>query len=82
MGDALTQKMFATDELNSKMVRNLGEKPKYYLKNSHEPIIDRETFDKAQTLNELNTASVPIRQNSQLNGKIICADAVQLLNSE
>ena len=73
IGDALTQKMFATDELNSKMVRNLGEKPKYYLKNSHEPIIDRETFDKAQILNELNTASVPVRQNSQLNGKIICS---------
>ncbi len=72
IGDALTQKMFATDSLNSKMVRNLGEKPKYYLKNSHEPIIDRETYDKAQRLNQINASPVFEREHNPLNGVIFC----------
>jgi site-specific DNA recombinase len=72
IGDALTQKKYTTDAIPSKNVRNHGEKPRYYLKNSHEPIIDRVTYDKAQRLNNLNVSPVCVGEHNPLNRKIYC----------
>ena len=48
-GELLLQKTFIADHLSKKKVKNTGQLPKYHVKNSHEPIIDRKTFDAVQT---------------------------------
>ena len=50
IGDALLQKYCMTETLPFKKHINRGEQPKYYIHGSHEPIIDAETFRKAQEL--------------------------------
>ena len=50
IGDALLQKYCMTETLPFKKHINRGEQPKYYVRGSHEPIIDKETFRKAQQL--------------------------------
>ena len=48
IGDVLLQKSFIEDPLTGKSKKNEGERPRYYIENNHVPIIDRETFKKAQ----------------------------------
>lgn len=47
-GDALIQKRFTVDFLTKKMKKNEGEVPQYYVRDHHEAIIDRRTFDLVQ----------------------------------
>lgn len=47
-GDMLLQKTFNPDYMSKKSVENRGELPQYYVENSHEPIIDKETFRQVQ----------------------------------
>lgn len=48
MGDLLLQKTFVSDHLMKKRMENKGQFPKYYVKDNHPAIIDRETFLKVQ----------------------------------
>ena len=50
MGDMLQQKTVSTDYLNHTRVKNKNHAPTYYTENSHEPIIDKETFELAQRM--------------------------------
>lgn len=43
-GDMLLQKTYRPDFISKKGRVNHGEVPQYYVENSHEPIIDKETF--------------------------------------
>lgn len=45
VGDTLMQKTFHEDNLPYTPRKNNGELDKYYVYNTHDPIIDRETFD-------------------------------------
>lgn len=65
VGDICGQKFFITSPLTHKQKRNRGQKPKYYSKNHHEAIIDRETWDKAQEI--YNKRSLKIK-----DGKMYC----------
>ena len=47
VGDVLLQKTFTTDCISKKVVKNNGERPMYLISNHHEPIIDRDTFNRA-----------------------------------
>lgn len=47
-GDLLLQKTYKSDHINKKKMINHGELPMYYVENSHEAIIDQETFTKVQ----------------------------------
>lgn len=47
-GDLILQKKYVTDELPRRKVKNNGELQRYYVQNDHEPIIDRDTFDRVQ----------------------------------
>lgn len=49
-GDALLQKKYTTDSLPGKQVYNHGEKAMYFVRQSNEPIISQEMFDKAREL--------------------------------
>ena len=48
IGDSLFQKKYITDPLSHKSVRNRGERDQYYIHDTHEGIISRETFQKVQ----------------------------------
>ena len=47
-GDLILQKTFIKDHISKKHCINKGELPKYYVEKSHEPIIDKDTFLRAQ----------------------------------
>ena len=47
-GNLLFQKEYITDPIDGKRKKNHGELPQYFVANTHEPIIDRETFDYVQ----------------------------------
>lgn len=48
IGDMLLQKTYCTDFRTKKCKDNHGEVRQYYVTNSHEPIIDKDTFEKVQ----------------------------------
>ena len=48
VGDVLMQKTYTTDCISKKVRKNNGELPKYLVKNNHEAIIDRITFNRVQ----------------------------------
>lgn len=48
VGDALLQKTFRVDCISKKVRKNNGERPMYLVTNHHEPIIDRDTYNRVQ----------------------------------
>ena len=48
IGDAILQKRYVNNHIEKKLMDNHGELPKYYAAETHEAIIDKATFDKAQ----------------------------------
>ena len=53
-GDLLLQKTVTPDFLTHKRVKNDGLAHKYHIKDNHEPIVDRETWEKAQSIRKIN----------------------------
>lgn len=49
-GDLLLQKTFRENHLTKRKMENQGQLPQYYVKDAHEPIIDREMFQQVQEL--------------------------------
>ena len=47
-GDLLLQKYYHSDHINKKTIKNRGERPMYYVKNNHEPIISKAVFEQVQ----------------------------------
>jgi len=56
IGDTCLQKGFIADHLSKQWKPNSGELPKYYVEDSHEAIINRETFNAAQVEMERRAA--------------------------
>lgn len=50
IGDALLQKRYVNNHIDKRIVKNNGELPMYYAKGTHEAIIDKDTFEKAQEI--------------------------------
>lgn len=48
VGDAVLQKTYTVDCLTHQRAKNNGQKPKYLVQNCHEPIIDRELWERVQ----------------------------------
>lgn len=75
-GDLLQKKTFTPDYLTHKKKYNNGEEEKPYIRDHHEPIIDREMWDEAQYILDQNRPSAEVRaQHSNrypLSGKIKC----------
>lgn len=49
-GDMIWQKSFAADTIPFQQVKNRGQKPRYFVENSHPPIISKEDFQRVQEL--------------------------------
>jgi len=65
VGDIMGQKFYVEDPLTHRMVKNRGQKPKYYKKDNHPAIIDRDTWEKAQEI--YNKRSIVLK-----NGEAYC----------
>ena len=74
-GDALLQKSFTSDTLPFRKIRNIGQKPMYYVENSNPAIIDKNEYDAAQKLLSSRHRDKEIRKGKYiLSGKIRCPD--------
>lgn len=47
-GDAIINKTYITDCISKKARKNNGERPMFYVENCHDPIVEREIFDRVQ----------------------------------
>lgn len=75
IGDTLLQKRFTTDTLPFCAVRNRGEKEQFYVKNTHEPIVEKSVFENAQKLlAEREKPSGFAKEKSPFSRKIICGN--------
>ena len=73
VGDSLLQKKYSTESFPPQKKRNTGEKPQYYVENTHPAIIDRETFEMAQLLYKSKRPSITGRAKHQYDfTKAIC----------
>ena len=73
-GDMLLQKTFLENGMKK---TNRGEKDCYYVENSHEPIVDRELWEKVQTIMDARTNKKLQGQVTKLypfTGMIICGE--------
>ena len=72
IGDAVLQKTY-TISVKSQSLVNRGQYQKYYLKNSHAAIIDRDMYKKVQSSFERNAPKASgVRHSNPLNRKIYC----------
>jgi DNA invertase Pin-like site-specific DNA recombinase len=87
MGNMLQQKTVSIDYLNHTRVKNKNHAPTYYIENSHEAIIDRETFllaqrirkDRAKTKVGKNKNLSKYNQKYPLSSMIICSQCGRTL---
>lgn len=74
-GNALLQKKYVKDHLTKTLVWNRGILPKYYSENTHPPIVDMATFQKAQEVmnkNRERNAGKKEVGNYPFTSKIVC----------
>ena len=73
-GDMRLQKCFRLDHITKRTVKNEGQLPQFYVENSHEPIIDKETFDAVQERLKQNSYAKPKGPHKiyPFSGKILC----------
>ena len=76
-GNLTLQKTFREDHISKRVLINHGELPKYYAEETHEAIIDQETFDKVQSEIARRAASrkkLPEHRSVYpFTGKLTCA---------
>ncbi|WP_282432955.1 recombinase family protein [Desulfosporosinus sp. Sb-LF] len=82
-GDALLQKTYTVDFLSKKRVVNNGEVPRYYVEESHPPIIDKEIWEAVQLEKERRRAFAEKHQIQKIDyasgdhpfaGRVICGN--------
>jgi DNA invertase Pin-like site-specific DNA recombinase len=77
-GNALLQKTYISDYLTKRKIVNHGELPQYFVTQTHEAIIDQDTFDLVQKMlidsSERNLPTKPGNARYPLTGKIICGN--------
>ncbi len=72
IGDSVYQKTFTTTNLPFKKLKNNGQLNKYHIQNTHEAIISKELFEKAQALIESRKHN-NITSEYAFKSRIICA---------
>jgi len=82
-GDALLQKTFTTDFLTKKMKPNEGEVPQFYVKDSHDGIIDAEMFDYVQAeFARRRALGRSYNCKSCFSAKLVCGDCGSFFGSK
>lgn len=80
MGDTLCQKRYTSDTLPFTVHRNHGERDRYYITNSHPPIISREVFEKAKVVmaRRAERETQPV-QTYPLSKRMVCGNCGRTL---
>lgn len=82
-GSAILQKTFVEDFLTHSTKVNNGEVPKYYVKDSHPPIVPKEEWDMAQLeLQRRTKLRYSYSSKNCFSSKLICADCGRLYGSK
>lgn len=72
-GDMILQKTFVDDPIAKHNRKNTGERPQFYVENSHEAILDRETYEKVLAEYADRKAKGPrYRGKYAFSGRIVC----------
>lgn len=77
IGDTMCQKTFTPYELPFKNRKNRGETDRYYISNSHEAVLDKDTFYAVQEMIEENhkkDAEKSATRKYKFTGKLFCCD--------
>ena len=75
IGDMLLQKNYSDDTMPYRVHKNCGELPKYYVKHSHEPIIEKIQFEIAGIIMKERAANINTKTNIfPLSKRIICKE--------
>ena len=73
VGDTLLQKNFTTDTLPFRQISNRGEKPQYYISDTHQPIVERSLFEEVRSLMKSRKPSIDFTpQRGMFSRKIKC----------
>ncbi len=75
MGDSMSQKYWIVDHLTKRKKKNEGELPKYHIEGHHFPIVDKDTFMRANAVMNRFTEEAskrPPKKKSAFTGKILC----------
>ncbi len=78
IGDALFQKKYTTETLPFRQKVNHGEKPQYYVENYNDPIVDKDTYQKAQEMLAQKQREQREPITYPLSGKMRCPDCGKL----
>ena len=82
-GEAILQKTYTVDYLSKKVRKNRGEMKQYIVRNSHEPIIDPETFERVQEMIALRKPyAARLRDDYPFSAKLICGDCGSFYGSK
>lgn len=77
-GNALLQKTYISDYLTKTKKHNRGNLPTFYVEQTHEAIIDMDTFKEAQELlaraADRNNTRKPVNARYPFTGKIVCGN--------
>ncbi len=78
-GDVILQKTFVVDPISKKTKVNNGELPKYHIKNNHEAIVTRETWNQVQAemmrrSNKQKTTETAVSGRGKYNGKLALSE--------
>ena len=72
-GDITLQSTFNENFITKKMVRNIGQKRKWRIEEAHEPIIDKETFNKVQSIiKERAVGSITREEANPFQQMVVC----------
>ena len=77
-GDLLMQKYFVEDFLTHKIVKNTGQKPKYFVENNHAPIVPKDVFYQVQGERQRRD-NLPYRPLKGLKGMLVCGKCGRVL---
>ena len=80
IGDSVWQKYFSTDTLPYKCRLNRGQKVSYYAYGTHEGIVSKEDFERANALMKSRAQKITLTKNSPyaFRKKIVCCDCQSL----
>ncbi|MBP5235994.1 MAG: recombinase family protein [Clostridia bacterium] len=78
-GDYLCQKTYHTDVLPYRQKRNYGEEDRFYIEGSHEGIVPREIFDRANEIMKARREKIVTGETAEpeervFSGKIVCCE--------
>ena len=74
-GDALLQKTYVDNFLTQNIIKNTGQKPQYYVENSHPSIIDKDMWELVQVeLERREKMGSKYSSSDIFSSKLICGD--------